>query len=95
MIKVVAKHYVKEDKVNAFLEHAKPLIEETLKEDGCIEYGLFQDEKDPRILTMIEKWEDKAALDKHMMSEHFCNIVPILRGFDEKPTEVNLYRKVI
>ena len=45
MIKVVAKHYVTEDKVNVFLEHAKPLVEETLKEDGCIEYGLFQDEK--------------------------------------------------
>ena len=95
MIKVVAKHYVKEDKVNEFLEHAKTLVEATLKEDGCIEYGLFQDEKDPRILTMIEEWEDKEALDKHMMTEHFYKIVPILRGFDGKPTEVNLYRKVI
>lgn len=95
MIKVVAKHYVKEDKVGAFIKSAKKMVEATLKEDGCIEYGLFRDEKDNRILTMIEEWEDKEALDKHMMSEHFLNIVPILRSFDEKPAEINLYRKVI
>ena len=95
MINVIAKHYVKEDKVADFIENAKKLQEETLKEEGCIKYGLFQDVKDPGILTMIEEWKNNEALDKHMASEHFSNIVPILRGFDEKPTEINLYRKVL
>ena len=91
MVKVVAKHFVKEDKISEFLELGKKLVEATVKEDGCIKYELFQDLKDSKILTIIEEWENKDALDKHMNSEHFCEIVPILSSFMEKPAEVNLY----
>ena len=94
MIKVVAKHFVKEDKINEFLELGKNLVDATVKEDGCIKYELFQDAKDSKILTMIEEWEDKTALDKHMASEHFREIIPILSSFMEKPAEMNLYSKV-
>ena len=95
MINVVAKHYVKEDKVAEFIKKAKKLVEETLKEEGCIKYGLFQDENNPAILTMIEKWESKEALDNHMKTEHFLSIVSVLGALDEKPKEINLYKKVI
>lgn len=95
MVKVVAKHFVKEDKVNVYLENAKKLVEASNEEYGCIEYALYVDEKDPKILTTIEEWEDKATLDKHMSTEHFLTIVPILEGFLEKKTEINLYKKII
>ena len=95
MIKAVAKQFVKEDKVDEFLELAKKLVEATVKEAGCIKYELFQDLKDSKILTMIEEWEDKDVLDKHMNSEHFREIVPILSSFMEKPAEMNLYKKII
>lgn len=95
MIKVIAKHFVKEDKINAYLENAKKLVEASNKENGCREYGLYVDSKDPKILTTIEEWDDKAALDKHMSTEHFLTIVPILETFIEKQTEVNLYTKVL
>ncbi|MBC8060658.1 MAG: antibiotic biosynthesis monooxygenase [Clostridiaceae bacterium] len=94
MVKVVAKHFVKEDKINEFIELAKNLVEATVKEEGCIEYKLFQDLKDSKILTIIEEWEDKTALDKHMDSEHFIEIVPILSSFMEKPAEMNLYKNL-
>ena len=95
MIKVVAKHFVKEDKVDEFLELGKKLVEATVKEQGCIKYELFQDVKDPKILTMIEEWENNDVLSKHMNSEHFTEIVPILSSFMEKPAEMNLYKKLI
>ena len=44
MVKVVARNLVKKDKVDAFIELAKELVEETRKEEGCIKYELFQDE---------------------------------------------------
>ncbi len=95
MINVVAKHFVKEDKVAEFIEKAKKLVECTLKEEGCIKYGLFQDENNPAILTIIEEWENKDALDKHMKTEHFLSIVPVLGALDEKPKEINLYKKIV
>ena len=95
MVKVVAKHFVKEEKIDEFVEQAKKLVEATLKEKGNIKYELFQDLKDPKILTMIEEWESKEVLDKHMNSEHFTEIVPLLSSFMEKPAEMNLYKKLI
>jgi len=95
MIKVVAKHFVKEDKVNEFQELGKKLVEATVKENGCIKYELFKDMKDSKIMTIIEEWESKADLDKHSDSEHFIEIIPILSSFMEKPAEINLYEKVI
>ncbi|GKX67215.1 putative quinol monooxygenase [Inconstantimicrobium mannanitabidum] len=95
MIKVVAKHFVKEDKINIFLESAKKLVEATRKETGCIKYELHQDIKDPKILTMIEEWEDNQSLDNHMASKHFREIVPMLGTLMEKEAEMNLYKKVI
>lgn len=95
MIKVVAKHYIKEDKLKEYLELAQVLVQATLKEAGCIKYELFEDEKDSKILTMIEEWDAKASLEKHMASEHFLRIVPLMGSFLEKPTEVNLYKKVM
>jgi quinol monooxygenase YgiN len=95
MIKVVAKHYVKSDKLKEYLEQARPLVEATVQENGCIKYELFEDVQDPTILTMIEEWVDKDALNKHMASEHFLRIVPILGKLIEKPTEINLYKKAL
>jgi len=94
MVKVLAKHFVKADKIDEFIELAKKLVEATITEAGCVKYQLFQDLKDPKILTIIEEWENKAALDKHMDSEHFLEIVPILSSFMEKPAEINSYKEI-
>ena len=95
MIKIVAKNYIKEDKIDEVLEHMKELVAITVKEEGCISYEMYQDEKDKSILTMIEEWESKEALNKHMSSEHFKRIVPIIGEFAEKAGETNLYKKII
>lgn len=95
MIKVVSKHFVKEDKVEEFIENAKRMVEATVKEEGCISYGLFQDENDPKILTFIEEWEDISALEKHKTTEHVKSIVPILKNLDKRPGDLNIYKQLV
>jgi len=96
MIKIVAKNYVKTDKTDDFIALVTKLVQETNKNDeGCIHYELFQDIKDPSILTIIEEWESKEALGKHMAEKHFTEIVPLLADFTEKPGETNLYQKLV
>jgi len=56
---------------------------------------LFQDENDPKILTFIEEWEDKEALEKHKTTEHFKSVVPFLKTLDERPGDLNTYKKLI
>lgn len=95
MIKVVARSFAKEDKLNEIIEFYKELVELTRKEDGCIKYELYRDEKDPTIVTMIEEWESREALDEHMKSEHFTRIVPKLGKLMAKESDMNIYNKLI
>lgn len=95
MLKIVAKQFVKPDQIDSYIELMGELVAKTRQLDvGCIEYGLFQDLKNPQILTIIEEWESQDALDKHMEAAHFKEIVPQLDAFYEMPGEVNFYRPV-
>jgi quinol monooxygenase YgiN len=93
MIKVIAKNKVMNDKIEMVINLYEELVIATRKEDGCIKYELYQDETDPAVLTMIEEWEDKDALDKHMKTEHFCRIVPMVGDFVME-SGLNIYHKV-
>ena len=96
MLKIVAKNYVKLDKINEFISLVTKLVEETNQKDkGCIHYELFQDIKDPTILTIIEEWESKEDLENHMAAKHFLEIVPMLGALTEKPSENNFYQKLV
>ena len=94
-IKVVAKHYVKPEKVEDYIGLSKELVKETLKEEGCIEYGLYQDSENSQILTMIEEWKDNKCLEKHFNSKHFKEIVPLMAECFEKELEINVYNKKV
>ncbi len=95
MIKVVAKQWIKEDKLEEYLALAKKLVEETNKTDtGCISYALHQDISDPLIITMLEEWEDQASIDKHLSSKHFLETAPKLDELCSKQVELNMYKKL-
>ncbi|WML37445.1 putative quinol monooxygenase [Clostridium sp. OS1-26] len=95
MIKVVAKKLVNEGKVEEVIKLYEELVRETRKEEGCIKYELYQDEKDPRVLAVIEEWESKDVLERHMNSEHFTRIVPMIGELAEKKKDMNIYNKLI
>lgn len=96
MVKVIAKNFVKLNKVKEVLDLVKELVDLTEEEeDGCIKYEIYQDENDENILTMIEEWENKEVLKAHMASEHFQRIVPEMNKYMEKQGEINIYKKVI
>ncbi|WP_116769744.1 putative quinol monooxygenase [Maribacter litoralis] len=95
MIKVLAKNFAKENKIDKILELAKELVEKTVKEVGCIKYEMYQNKKEPTELIMLEEWETEEDLNNHMSSEHFIRIVPQMAEYLRKKAEINIYKKVI
>lgn len=95
MIKVIAKNFAKEDKIEKILNLARDLVEKTVKEDGCIKYEMYQDEKNPSTLIMIEEWETIEDLKAHMSSDHFKEIVPQMNECMDQKAELNICKKVI
>jgi quinol monooxygenase YgiN len=94
MITIVAKHVIQNEQITAYKNLAKEMIAETLKESGCIQYNLFEDTTHPNILTFMEEWENKAAIESHFNSSHFKRIIPLMQPLLLEATEINLYQKV-
>ena len=83
-MRVVAKNYVKPEKIQEFISLCKKLVEESVKEEGSMDDGLYQELNNPLILTTLEEWCDKSNLDKHLKSYHFREIVPLLLEYLER-----------
>lgn len=94
MVEVVSKIFVKEDKVDELIELFKEMVEPTKKEEGYIQYEMYQDEENPTILIVIEQWESKENFDMHLKSEHFERIVPKMIELMVEDTEMNVAYRV-
>lgn len=94
MIKVVAKSCIRIEALDRVRELSREMVENTVKEEGCIKYELYQDIKDPKIMIFIEEWKDEEALNKHIASDHFKRIIPQLNELRERPSETNVCRRL-
>ena len=80
MINVIASIRVREGKRAELLEIFKANVPAVRAENGCIDYYPTVDvdanfdhppqEKDPDLVTVIEKWESLAALGAHTKASH-------------------------
>lgn len=93
MITIVAKSIIEDGKKEEFLLLAMELVKESRKEEGCIEYSVYQDIKNENVVSVIEKWRSQEAIDKHNNSKHFTTIVPQL-GKLRVSSEVTLYKEI-
>ncbi|SHG06914.1 Quinol monooxygenase YgiN [Bacteroides luti] len=94
MVKVIAKFFVKEDKVEEFLKLASVLVEESRKETGCVSYNLLQDVSNPQTLIMVEEWESAKILKTHMASAHFTSIIPEMSLLQFQKEEITVCKNV-
>jgi quinol monooxygenase YgiN len=94
MITIVAKKTIKKEKKEEFKNLASKLIEESRKEEGCIEYGLYEDLNNSSVVAFIERWENEEAIKLHNSTKHFTTLVPELAKFQEGETEITLYKKL-
>jgi quinol monooxygenase YgiN len=48
------------------------VITSTRTEDGCEEYGCYEDTQHRGRYVFVERWRDKAALDRHIRTPHMA-----------------------
>ncbi len=79
MIFVVATIELQAGRRDAFLAEFQKLTPLVRAEEGCLEYGPALDvetsipaQNEPRanVVTVMEKWEDLDALEKHLIAPH-------------------------
>lgn len=62
------------------IDAATELVELSLHDEGCITYDLYGSLTATDRLLIVETWKDEAALGRHMASEHFKRLVPVIES---------------
>jgi len=95
MIKVIAKMMIQEDQVEGFTNNFISLVEKARKEEGCLEYNLYRDVNIKNQFNLIEEWDSPEALQSHMQSKHFQEMISELNQIMEQGTEVSVCTQVL
>ncbi len=48
------------------------VIASTRSEDGCEDYGCYEDTQQRGRYVFVERWRDRAALDRHLTTPHMA-----------------------
>lgn len=96
-IVIMAELSPKEGAEGQLIQLAESLVEETLKEEGNIDYKFLKSDKQGTF-TFIEEWESIDALNKHIASPHFklfskesADLLENIESKVLKAEELNLY----
>jgi quinol monooxygenase YgiN len=87
---IVAKLNVKPEKVKAFTEAAKEIIEKSNKEPGCKSYQLYQDPYDNTKFVFVEEYKNQAAVDAHFASDYFKAFGPKISDLVAEPAKIKI-----
>ena len=67
---------------------AAALMQETVKEDGCMKYAFAADLMHPNRLQLSECWRDDAALSAHLLTAH-------IQAYREKLKSIRVVSRVV
>ena len=94
MISVVVEEKIKEGQLGAYVEYMSEMIALTRQEEGCVAYGLHEAADGSGTVVMIEAWESKEALDRHMASAHFQKFVPGGDAYKTAPSDIRVFNSL-
>ena len=77
---IVARIEANVDKVESVKAELRKLVAPTLKEAGCIQYDLHQDNSNPAVFLFYENWESRELWQQHMNSTHLEEYVQATEG---------------
>lgn len=72
MLLLTAFITIKPDAREAIRGALPAVIAATRAEDGCLEYGCYEDTQVPGRYVFVERWRDQAALDRHLGTPHMA-----------------------
>jgi quinol monooxygenase YgiN len=87
---IVANVLVKPEKVKAFIEAAKEIIEKSNKEVGCKSYQLYQDPYASTKFVFVEEYKNQAAIDAHFASDYFKAFGPKIADMVQEPAKIKI-----
>lgn len=80
MLTIVGNMQAHEDKTELLKAELHKLIEPTLKEPGCVQYDLHQDNNVPSRFLFFENWDSREQWQDHMKTSHIAAFMKATEG---------------
>lgn len=77
---IVANITANPDKIDLVKAELEKLIEPTLKEEGCLQYDLHQDNENPAHFMFFENWESRDLWQVHMNNQNLKDYMAATEG---------------
>jgi len=77
---IVARIEANPDKIDLVKFELLKLVEPTLKEAGCIQYDLHQDNDHPAVFLFYENWQSRELWQAHMDNTHIAEYAKATAG---------------
>ncbi len=76
------------DSRSEMLAIMRAFVEETVKEDGCLEYRLHNSVDDPDVFVFFETWRDQTAVDRHFARPEIRELIAKLEHVLASPADM-------
>jgi len=77
------------------VDKARPLlarvVEETRKEQGCLDFAFSESVSEPGLFHLVERWADRAALETHWQAPHLKEFRPVAEQLGVGDRNMYLY----
>ncbi len=87
---IIAKVFIKQGSEADFINAAQLMIENSNKEEGCMEYMLYQDPYEKSNFIFVERYTNQAAIDLHFATPYFKEFGDIIADMISKPVEIKI-----
>lgn len=77
---IVAHITADNGKIDLVKAELEKLIEPTLKEEGCLQYDLHQDNENPGYFMFYENWESRELWQAHMEAQPLKDYAAATKG---------------
>jgi quinol monooxygenase YgiN len=72
---IIAQLSIQKAKVKEFLKLAEVMVNDSITENGCLNYKLLKAVDKENDFFIYEKYENEKAVDNHNSSEHFKSFI--------------------
>lgn len=91
---IVANITAKSDKIDLVKTELEKLIAPSLRDEGCVQYDLHQDNDNPAHFMFYENWESRELWLAHMDTQHLQDYGAATEGAVEEFTLHEMTRVV-
>lgn len=91
-VNLVVELRVKVDEAEQFAAmFRREFVSRSRAEQGCLFYDLWVDPQNPGRMVIVESWETRADLDRHLAQDWFSQSAPKMEAAQETPLVVRTF----